>query len=110
MLGKLSVPGRPTNLDYSRVRAYYACNRCGCGLFGHFFSRLSFLFSYSLSLGVARYRLKYCLKGSLSPKTTNQPTNNALESRLVVSPSLTLFQSYQDSGRVIMKGCVQWNP
>ena len=22
-----------------------------------------------------RYRLKYCLKGSLSPKTTNQPTN-----------------------------------
>ena len=26
-----------------------------------------------------RYRLKYCLKGSLSPKTTNQPTN-----RLVV--------------------------
>ena len=23
-----------------------------------------------------RYRLKYCLKGSLSPKTTNQPTNS----------------------------------
>ena len=23
-----------------------------------------------------RYRLKYCLKGSLSPKTTNQPTYN----------------------------------
>ena len=23
-----------------------------------------------------RYRLKYCLKGSLSPKTTNQPTTN----------------------------------
>ena len=22
-----------------------------------------------------RYRLKYCLKGSLSPKTTNQPTS-----------------------------------
>ena len=25
-----------------------------------------------------RYRLKYCLKGSLSPKTTNQPTTVAL--------------------------------
>ena len=25
-----------------------------------------------------RYRLKYCLKGSLSPKTTNQPTNLSL--------------------------------
>ena len=22
----------------------------------------------------------------------------------------TVFQSYQDDGQVIMKGCVQWNP
>ena len=22
----------------------------------------------------------------------------------------TVFQSYQDDGRVIVKGCVQWNP
>ena len=51
VLGKLPVPGRPTNLDYSRARAYCACSRCGWGLFGHFFSRLSFLFSFSLSLG-----------------------------------------------------------
>ena len=28
-----------------------------------------------------RYRLKYCLKGSLSPKTTNQPTNLLLHDR-----------------------------
>ena len=51
VLGKLSVPGRPTNLDYSRARAYCACSRCGWGLFGHFFSRLSVFFSYSLALG-----------------------------------------------------------
>ena len=51
VLGKLLVPGRPTNLDNSRARAYYACIRCGWGLFGHFFTRLSFLFSFSLSLG-----------------------------------------------------------
>ena len=51
VLGKLPVPGRPTNLDYSRARAYCTCCRCGWGLFGHFFSRLSFLFSFSLSLG-----------------------------------------------------------
>ena len=50
MLGKLSVPGRPTTLDDSWARAYCACSRCGSGLFGHFFSRLSFLF-FSLSLG-----------------------------------------------------------
>ena len=52
VLGKLPVPGRPANLDKSRARAYCACSRCGRGLFGHFFfSRLSFLFSFSLSLG-----------------------------------------------------------
>ena len=51
VLGKLPVPGRPTNLDKSRARAYCACSRCGWGLFGHFFSRLSFHFSFSLSLG-----------------------------------------------------------
>ena len=51
VLGKLPVPVRPTYLDYSRARAYCACSRCGWGLFGHYFSRLSFLFSFSLSLG-----------------------------------------------------------
>ena len=50
-LGKIPVPGRPTNLGNSRARAYCACSRCGCWLFGHFFSLLSFLFSFSLSLG-----------------------------------------------------------
>ena len=50
VLGKLPVPGRSTNLDYGRARAYCACSRCGWGLFGHFFSDLS-LFSFSLSLG-----------------------------------------------------------
>ena len=47
VLGKLPVPGRPTNMDYSRAKAY---SGCGWGLFGHFYSRLSFLFSFSLSL------------------------------------------------------------
>ena len=45
MLGKLPVPGRPTNLDDSRARDYCACT------FGHFFSHLSLLFSFSLSSG-----------------------------------------------------------
>ena len=63
VLGKLVVSGRPINLDYSRAMACWACSVCGWGLFGHFFSRLSFFF-----FTPARYRLKYCLKGSLSPK------------------------------------------
>ena len=51
VLGKLPVPGRPTNLDHSRARAYCAYSRCRWGLFGHIFSRLSFLSTFSLSLG-----------------------------------------------------------
>ena len=43
-----------------------------------FFSHLSFLFSFSLSLGeTARYRLKYCLKGRLRPKPTNTRADGA---------------------------------
>ena len=64
MLGKLSVPGRPTSLDDSRARAYCACSRGGWGL--------SILFSSPSLWETARYRLKYCLKGPLNPK---QPTN-----------------------------------
>ena len=70
VLGKLPVPWRPTNLNKSRARAYCAFSRCGWGWFGHF-CHLSFLFSLSL-WETDRYRLKYCLKGPLSPK---QPTN-----------------------------------
>ena len=51
VLGKHPVPGRPTTKDYSRARAYCACSGCGWVLFGHFYSYLSFLFSFSLSLG-----------------------------------------------------------
>ena len=51
MLGKLPKPGRPTNLDKSRAGAYCACSRCGWGCSDIFFSRLSVLFSFSLSLG-----------------------------------------------------------
>ena len=36
---------------YSRARAYCARSRCGWGLFGHFYSPLSFLSPFSLSLG-----------------------------------------------------------
>ena len=51
ILGILPVPWRSTNCDYSRSRGYCAFIRCGWGLLGHFYSRLSFLFSFSLSLG-----------------------------------------------------------
>ena len=51
VLCKLPVPGRPSNFVDSMARAYCACSGCGWGLFRHFYSRLSFLSSFSLSLG-----------------------------------------------------------
>ena len=72
VLGKLPVPGRPTNLDFSRARACCACRRCGGGCLD-IFSLIYHFYLLSPSLWeTARYRLKYCLKGPLNP---NQPTN-----------------------------------
>ena len=51
VLGKLPVPGRPTVcIIVGQGPTALAVGAVG-GCFGHFFSRLSFLFSYSLSLG-----------------------------------------------------------
>ena len=80
VLSKLPVPGRPTNLDNSRARAYCACSRCGWGLFGLFSHLYRFSFLSPSLWETARYRLKYCLKGTLSPKQpTNHPTGHRKE-------------------------------
>ena len=81
MLGKLSVPGRPTSLDDSRARAYCSCSRCGWGLFGHFFSHLSFLFSFSLSLGDGPIWTEILSQRAVKPKTTNQPTSDTCRTK-----------------------------
>ena len=49
LLDEVPVPGRSTNLENSRAKAYCACSRCGWGCLDIFFSRLSFLSSFSLS-------------------------------------------------------------
>ena len=73
VLGKLPVSGRPTNLDYSRARAYCACSRCGWGWRGVWTFFLPPLFLSPSLWETARYRLKYCLKEPLSLKQqTNQ--------------------------------------
>ena len=64
MLGKLPVPGRPTNLDYAKG--------AGGGLFGHFSLIYHYSFLSPSRWDTALYRLKYCLKGPLNPE---QPTN-----------------------------------
>ena len=44
VLGKLPVPGRPTDFDDSRARAYCTCSRCGKGCLDIFSLVLLFLF------------------------------------------------------------------
>ena len=51
VLGKFPVPGRPTIRIIVGQGPTALAIGAGGGCFGHFFSRLSFLFSYSLSLG-----------------------------------------------------------
>ena len=73
VLGKLSVPGRHTSLADSRARAYCACSRCWWGVVWTFFSHLSFLFSFSLSLGDGPIKTEILSHRAVKPKTTNQP-------------------------------------
>ena len=51
VLGKLPVPGRPTIRIIVGKGPIALAVGAGGGLFGHFYSSLSFLFSFSLSLG-----------------------------------------------------------
>ena len=48
------------------------------GLFGHFYSRLSFLSSFSLSLGDGLIETEILSQWAVKPKATNQPTNSLL--------------------------------
>ena len=70
--GKVSVPGRPT--IWSKVGQGPTALAVGAG--GgclDIFSLYHFFFLSPSLWETARYRLKYCLKGPLSP---NQPTNH----------------------------------
>ena len=75
VLVKLPVPGRPTiwiTVGQGPTALAVGAGR-GCLDIFNLVYRFSFL---SPSLWeTARYRLKYCLKGPLNPKPTNQPIN-----------------------------------
>ena len=74
MLGKLPVPGRPTILITVGQGPTALAVGAGGGCLD-IFTLICLFFPLSPSLWeTARYRLKYCLKGPLNPKTTNQPT------------------------------------
>ena len=71
VLGKLPVPGRPT---VSMIVGKGPTAGAGWGCLD-IFTLIYPFFPLSPSLWeTARYRLKYCLKGPLNPKPTNQAT------------------------------------
>ena len=74
VLGKLPVPGRPT--IWITVGQGPTALAVGAG--GGCLDIFTLIYPFSpLSPSLwetARYRLKYCLKGPLNPKPTNQPT------------------------------------
>ena len=76
VLGKLPVPGRPTNLDYSMARAYCTCSRCIWGVVWKFFSRLSFLSSFSPPLEDCPIWTEILSQRAVNPKTTNRPNHS----------------------------------
>ena len=82
VLDKPVIPGHPTNLGLRKARPTALAVGAGGGCLDSFPSSINSLLFLSLC-ETARYRLKYCLKGPLSPK---ESTND---------------------GRLIMKGCVQ---
>ena len=79
VLGKLPVPGRPTIWMIVGQGPIALAIGAGGGCLD-IFTLLSLFSPLSPSLWeTTRYRLKYCLKGPLNPKTTNQPTNLSLQ-------------------------------
>ena len=75
VLGKLPVPGRPTIwITVGQGPAALAVGTGGGCL--DIFTLIYPFFLLSPSFWeTARYRLKYCLKGPLNPKPTNQPNH-----------------------------------
>ena len=84
VLGKLPVPGRPTIWITVGQGPTALTVGAGGGCLD-IFTLIYPFFPLSPSLWeTARYRLKYCLKGPLSPKSTNQQPECSLEDPLPV--------------------------
>ena len=78
VLGKLSVPGRPTIWIIVGQRPTALAVGAGGVFFGHFYSHLSFLSSFSLSMGDGPIQTEIPSQRAVKPKlnqSTNQPTN-----------------------------------
>ena len=73
ILGKLPVPGHPAIWIIVGQGPIAFAVGAGGGLFGHFYSSLFFLSSFSLSLGDGPIQTEILPQRAVKPKTTNQP-------------------------------------
>ena len=97
VLGKLPVPGRPTIWITVGQGPTALAVAAGGGCLD-IFTLIYPFFPLSPSLWeTARYRLKYCLKGPLNPKPTNQPTTLPKKVNLQLCQNYQLHQSFEQS-------------
>ena len=75
VLGKLTVLGCPTIWMIVGQRPIALAVGAGLGLIEHFHPPLSFLSSFSLSLGDDPIYTEILSQRAVKPKTTNQPKN-----------------------------------
>ena len=101
VMGKLPVPGRPTIWIIGQGPTALAVGAGGGCL--DIFTLLYLFFPLSPSLWVtARYSLKYCLKGPLNPKPTNQ-----LDIFLLIYPFFPLSPSLWETARYRLEYCLK---
>ena len=87
VLGKLPVPGRPTIWIIVGQGPTVLAVGAGGGCLD-IFTLIYPFFPLSPSLWeTARYRLKYCLKGPLNPKSTNQISRKNFK-KILLTPTL----------------------
>ena len=94
VLGNLPVPGRPTTWNIVGQGPTALAEGAGGGCLDIFSLVYHFFFLTPSLWETARYRLKYCLKGPLSP---NQPTN----------PPSFLSPSLWETARCRLKYCLK---
>ena len=102
VLGKLPVPGRPTIwISVGQGPIALAVGAGGGGL--DIFTLVCPFFPLSPSLWeTARYRLKFCLKGPLNPKPTNQPIYTFKGINSVIFDFASLFSGFSSFGEIIL--------
>ena len=106
VLGKLPVPGRPTIWIIVGQGPAALAVGAGWGCLDIFTLIYPFSPLSPALWETARYRLKYCLKGPLNPKTTNQPIDKG---RVSENPEMCFALIFPESVFVRNTGALTYD-